>query len=329
MTMKYIDMHCDTLMILLFKDRDQMNLYDSPHTMVDLKRMQKGGQMAQFFAAFLPQPSTYEHFGVEMLDDDVYINTLHDALVRNVAEHSDIIEMAYNADDILRNDAAGKMSAVFTIEDGRSVNGSLEKLRHYHDDLGVRAISLTWNFRNCFGAPNSTDPAVMSEGLTEFGKDAVRYMQELGILVDVSHLSEGGFWDVADICTKPFVATHSNCRNLSPHQRNLSDEQLRKLADCGGITGINFAPAFLNSDIARTDSRAELMAVHARHMADVAGVDVIALGSDLDGIRGDLEVGSSDKFGLIEDALKRHGFTSDEIEKIFWKNAIRVMKETL
>ncbi|MBE6122356.1 MAG: dipeptidase [Clostridia bacterium] len=326
--MKFIDMHCDTLMVLLFKDKENMNLYESQHTMVDLKRMRQGGQMAQFFAAFLPSPGTYEHFGIDPIDDDAYIETLHDALLKNVNAHSDIISMAYNADDILNNDKEGKMSAVFTIEDGRSVNGSMEKLKHYYD-MGVRAIALTWNFHNCFGAPNSTDPKVMAEGLTEFGKDAVRYMQELGILVDVSHLSEGGFWDVADICTKPFIATHSNCRNLSPHQRNLSDEQLKKLAECGGVTGINFAPAFLNEDITRTDSRAELMAVHARHMADIAGTDVIALGSDLDGIRGDLEVGSSDKFGLIEDALKRHGFTNEEIEKIFWKNAIRVMKDTL
>ncbi len=326
--MKFIDMHCDTLMVLLFQDREKMDLYDSPYTMVDLKRMREGGQMAQFFAAFLPSPGTYERFSGEPMDDDVYIETLRAALLRNMEEHQDIIRMAYNADDILRNDAEGKMSAVFTIEDGRSVNGSLDKLRHYYD-MGVRAMALTWNFHNCFGSPNSSDPKIMAEGLTDFGKDAVRYMQELGMLVDVSHLSEGGFWDVAEICAKPFIATHSNCRDLSPHQRNLSDAQLKKLADCGGVTGINFAPAFLNADITRTDSRAELMAVHARHMANVAGTDVIALGSDLDGIRGDLEVGSSDKFGLIEDALKRHGFTNDEIEKIFWKNALRVMKDTL
>lgn len=326
--MKFIDMHCDTLMVLLFNDKEKMDLYDSPYTMVDLKRMRQGGQMAQFFAAFLPAESTYAHFGIEPLDDDVYIRTLHDALIRNVEEHSDIIAMAYTADEIEKNDREGKMSAVFTIEDGRSVSGSLEKLKMYHD-MGVRAIALTWNFKNCFGSPNSTDPVIMAEGLTDFGKDAVRYMQELGILVDVSHLSEGGFWDVADIVTKPFIASHSNSKKLSGHQRNLTDDQLRKLAECGGVTGINFAPQFLNSDLTRKDSTAELMAVHARHIVDTAGIDVLGLGSDLDGIRGDLEVGSSDKFGLIEDALKRHGFTSDEIEKIFWKNALRVMKDAM
>ena len=323
-----IDMHCDTLMLAMFRDGAEADVFSRPDPHLDVKRLVEGGAMAQFFAIFIPPQGVYKHFGIPELTPEQYINGCAKIFRNTIERHSDVLAEAKNADDIERNFKNGKVSAVLTMEDGVEVHGDMAKLDHFYD-MGVRARTLAWNFENCFGAPNSKDPAIMNKGLTEFGKEAVKHMQDIGMLVDVSHVSDGVFWDVYKQAKVPFVATHSNCRNLSPHQRNLSDEQLRKLADCGGITGINFAPAFLNSDIARTDSRAELMAVHARHMADVAGVDVIALGSDLDGIRGDLEVGSSDKFGLIEDALKRHGFTSDEIEKIFWKNAIRVMKETL
>lgn len=107
------------------------------------------------------------------------------------------------------------MSAVLTMEDGRMVNGEMEKLEYLYEE-GVRAISLTWNGANCFGFPNSREKEIMEAGLTSFGKEALERMNELGILIDVSHLSDGGFYDVARISKKPFAATHSNCRALTP-----------------------------------------------------------------------------------------------------------------
>lgn len=326
--MQHIDMHCDSLMQLVFKDPQNKNLMESEYTMVDFARMQKTGQMAQFFAAWLPPQRVYGMFGLPIMTDDEYIQACHDILVENVEKHSDIVGLATTADEIEANWKAGKMSAVFTIEDGRSVDGNLDNIKKYYD-MGVRAMTLTWNSYNCFGAPNSKNPLLMYDGLTAFGREAIQYMQELGMLVDVSHLSEGGFFDVANIVKKPFVATHSNCRALCPHQRNLSDDQLRLLAACGGATGINFGPEFLNADVSCPDSTAALMAKHARHMANVAGVDVIAIGSDFDGIHGNLEIGSCDKMGLLEDALRAEGFTNDDIEKIFYKNVLRVMKDAV
>lgn len=322
--MQFIDMHCDSLMIALFRDAKNMNLIDSSVTSVDFKRMKQGGQMAQFFAVFLPPEAGYKMFGVEPIPDEEYINRLHDSLLSNVKKAEDMIGMAYNAEDIRKNWAAGKTSAVLTMEDGKAVDGKMENLKRFYD-MGFRALSLTWNAHNCFGAPNSTDPKIMKEGLTDFGKEAVEYMQELGMLVDVSHLSEGGFYDVADVCKKPFAATHSNSIALCPHQRNLTDDQLRVMGNAGCVAGLNFGPEFLNMDITCKDSTAGLIAKHARHMADVGGIDCVGIGSDLDGIMGNLEIRDCTKVGLLESALKKEGFTAGEIEKIFYKNVLRVM----
>ena len=242
------------------------------------------------------------------LPDEEYIKTLASFLFQNVKKHQDLICMAYNGEDVERNLSAGKMSAVLTMEEGRAVDGKLENLKRFYD-IGFRALSLT--------------------GLTPFGREAVSYMQELGMLVDVSHLSEGGFYDVADICKKPFAATHSNCTALCPHPRNLTDDQIRVLGNAGGVTGINFAPEFLNEDMTSKTSTAARMAMHARHIADVGGVECVGIGSDLDGIFGNLEISDCSKMQLLADALEKEGFTGSEIEKIFYRNVLRVMKDSM
>lgn len=327
--MDFIDMHCDSLSVLLFTDPEEANLYHSKATMVDFERMKQAGQLAQFFAVFMPFPGAFEVFGAEPMDDEAYIQILRSYLLKNVEKHSDIIAMAYNAKDVQKNRDAGKMSAILSMEDGRAVDGKLENLKRFYR-MGFRAISLTWNMPNCFGSPNSSDPHVMQAGLTEFGKEAVAYMQELGILVDVSHLSEGGFYDVARICKKPFVATHSNCRGLlCPHPRGLTDGQLKILGDTGSVTGLNYGPEFLNENMECKDSTAQRIAKHARHMADVGGVECVALGSDFDGIEGNLEISDCTKVGLLETALRKEGFRTEEIEKIFCKNILRVMRDSM
>lgn len=326
--MQFIDMHCDSLMLSLFLDKQHTDLFHSPVTAVDFTKMQKGGQMAQFFAVFVAPLGAYQMFGAEPMEDEVYIQTLRSILLRNVSEHPDVIAMAYNAGDIQRNWEHGKRSAVLTMEDGRAVEGKLENLKRFYDQ-GFRALSLTWNTPNCFGAPNSADPQIMGQGLTDFGKEAVEYMQELGMLVDVSHLSESGFYDVARICKKPFAATHSNSRALCPHQRNLTDEQLKVLGNTGSVTGINFGPEFLNEDITCKESTAALMAKHARHMADVGGIECVGLGSDFDGIMGNLEISDCSKMELLEHALKKEGFSEEDIEKIFYKNVLRVLTDSV
>ena len=325
--MQFIDMHCDSLLKLM-ANPENTDLYDSPVTSVDFKRMRKGGQMAQFFAIFMLPEYGWDMVGMEPVSDEDYIAGCLKILNDNLKKYSDIAAPAKSAAEIEENFKAGKPSAVLTMEDGRAVLGRMENIERFYE-MGVRAVSLTWNHENCFGFPNSEDPALMQKGLTPFGKEAVEYMQQLGILVDVSHLSDGGFYDVADICKKPFVATHSNCRALSPHQRNLTDEMIRALADAGGVSGINFSPNFLNEDITAQSSTARLMAKHARHMADTGGIECVALGSDLDGIEGDLEVYDCAQLWRLEAALLKEGFSFSDIEKIFYKNVLRVMRDAV
>ena len=326
--MQFIDMHCDSVWTMFMQDPDIANLYNSKVTSVDFKRMKKGGQLAQFFAVCLMPKGCERELGIEPISWCYFIRLLREYLLRNVLEHQDIIEMAYNGDDICRNMKNGKMSAILSMEDGAAVDGNLDTLKTYYD-MGYRALTLTWNFENCFGAPNSKDPAIMKKGLSSFGLEAVEYMQELGMLVDVSHLSEGGFYDVARICKKPFAATHSNAIALCPHQRNLTDAQIRVLGETGSVTGLNFGPEFLNEDIACKKSTAALIAKHARHIADTGGIECVGIGGDLDGIEGELEISDCSKIYLLEDALKKEGFSEDDMEKIFYKNVLRVIRDTM
>ncbi|MCR4955148.1 MAG: dipeptidase [Lachnospiraceae bacterium] len=323
--MAFIDMHCDTLQVATFKNCD---LYDAKEISVDFKRMKKAGAMAQFFAIFMPDKETYDDFNVSPMEDQEYFDALFAKLLGGVKEHEDIIRRAYTAKDVLENYENNKMSAILTIEDGRMVNGDFEKLEDFYD-LGVRAIALTWNYENCFGYPNSKDPKMMQKGLKKFGKEAIEYMNELGIMVDVSHLSDGGFWDVEKIASKPFIATHSNCRELSPHQRNLTDDMIKALANKGGVMGLNFFPKFLNKDTADTKSTVDAMIAHLKHAKQIGGIEVLGLGGDLDGMSGDLEIGSSEDYPVLFDRLKKEGFTESEIDKITHENILRVMKDTL
>ena len=220
------------------------------------------------------------------------------------------------------------MSGLLTFEDGRVIAGKLDNLDAYYKK-GIRLISLTWNQENCFGFPNSTNPSIMERGLKDFGKDAVRRMNELGILVDVSHLSDGGFWDVVAISKKPFVASHSNSRDICPHVRNLTAEMIRALADKGGVAGINFGPEFIHPDKEKGKSNLEIMGRQIKELIKQGGTDCVALGSDFDGIEGDVEISSVDKVPLLFDYLHREGFSDDTIEKIAWRNIMRVMNDVL
>lgn len=324
--MNYIDMHCDTLMMAWMKK--QTDIYDQPDMMVDIKRLLQGCCKAQFFAIFMPSPGMKERMGLTQMDDDDYINHLSTIFRTTLEKHPESVAQAVSLADIRENAGAGKVSAVLTMEDGRSVDGKMEKLERYYG-IGVRVLGLTWNQANCFGSPNSPDAAVMQQGLTAFGKDAVVRMNELGMGIDVSHLSDGGFWDVAKLTKKPFFATHSNCRSLNPHPRSMTDEMIRALADKGGIMGVNFCPAFLVQDTENNRATCDMLTAQLRHMIRIGGEDCAAIGTDFDGMGGELEIGSADRMPLLFEALDKAGFTANEIEKIAFRNAERVLQEVL
>jgi membrane dipeptidase len=275
-------------------------------------------------AIFIPTNEIAEFFNVTHSPDEYFYACL-DVYRRELEANSDLISPILSFDDFSINANNGKMSAILTIEDGVIVYDSLAKLKELFD-LGVRLISLTWNFENCFGFPQSTDPELMKLGLKPFGIEAVRCMNELGIIVDVSHLSEGGFDDVAMHAKKPFTASHSCARALCNVSRNLTDRQLKVLGDKGGICGVNFAPQFLIEGA--TSAGIDDVVRHIRHIPDVAGVEAVAFGSDFDGFNGEIDFNSCDGMPLIVDALSEI-FSHKDLEKICNGNALRLFGDTL
>ena len=321
----YIDLHCDTLPRALRQEKD--TLFELKDTMTDLKKLRAGGCLAQCFAIFLP-PVPYVQKAADYPGDEAYIEALHRIFMQTEEKHGDIFSRIETAEDLSGLSASGKLGGILTMEDGRAVQGKLENLKRFYD-MGVRILGLLWNHANCFGAPNSTDPAVMNTGLTAFGREALAYMEELGMGIDVSHLSDGGFWDVVKLTGKPFFATHSNCRAMNPHPRSMTDEMIRALADKGGVMGINFCPEFLTEDISRTDARIDGIAAQLRYRINVGGLECAAIGTDFDGIGGTLEIPDASAMPQLFEALEARDFTADELEHIAFRNVMRVLEEIL
>ena len=316
----FIDLHCDTLLTLQQK---KCALKDAPGH-ISLDKLTNGGAMLQCFAAFIPLYETAEQCGIRDLPWDFFLKQA--ALFGKIsAEYPEYLAPVYCAADIEKNREQGMVSAMLTVEDGACIDGELSRLQTMYD-LGVRMITLTWNYENCIGFPNSADPGLHRKGLKEFGLAVLNEMGRLGMVVDVSHLSEGGFRDVAKESKKPFVASHSCARSLCDHSRNLTDAQLHTLGDAGGVCGVNFYSRFLRLNADHTENEDILR--HMAYIADHAGIDAVALGSDFDGIECTLEM--RDYSGLAHlGELIADRFGSDNAEKICYRNALRVFKNVI
>lgn len=328
MNYPYIDMHCDTLLRGFFKG--EQAIYDG-EGMQSIKKMTDAGQLAQFYAIFFPpSPKSDENTSVHppLPEDREFFELLRNQLYSQVKKHSDMVAMAHNYDEIIKNMKAGISSAILTVEDGRMVDGKMKNLQYMYDK-GVRAIALTWNSANCFGFPNSKDSEIMNKGLTDFGKEAIREMNRLGILVDVSHLSDGGFWDVAKLAKKPFIASHSNARTLTKHTRNLTDDMIRALAEKGGVAGINFGTEFIKRSPDTKFTKVEDLAAHVVHFISVGGEECVGLGTDFDGVEDTLEINGPEKMDLLFEELKRKGITERVLDKIASGNVLRVINDAM
>lgn len=332
--MKVIDMHCDTISEIYLKGltgKTENLCKNSLH--LDLESMQKGDYMLQNFALFTPlgrketgkSPFVY---GMKLLD------VFYEEMGKNREKISPVTTFA----EIAENMRQGKMSALLTLEEGGVCEGDIRLLRDFYR-LGVRMMTLTWNFPNELGYPANvtegvyvgTDFNTKRYGLTKTGIAFVKEMERLGIIIDVSHLNDQGILDVLRYTQKPIVASHSNARALCSHPRNLPDELIKAIAQRGGVIGINYCPAFLR-DWREDDhavSRVKDMVKHIRYIRRLAGVECIGLGSDFDGIEGELELSSPVMLPQLEKALRHEGFTENEIEAIFYKNVLRVYKQLL
>lgn len=321
--MKVVDMHCDTIGELWKAEKAGKPISLRSNSLhIDLEKMQKGDYLLQNFAMFV-------FLGREK---DPLVNVLEmiDVYNRAMAENADIIGPVLNYEDIEKNRAAGKLSGMLTIEEGAVLKGNPYVVRSLYQ-LGVRMLTLTWNFENEIGYPNTIvkakdfDPS-RHYGLKPEGIEIVREMNRVGMIVDVSHLGDDGFWDVVKYCDGPFVASHSNARAVCNHTRNMTDDMIRALADKGGVMGLNFCGDFLNPN---GKSRVEDMVRHAKHIINVGGSDILGLGTDYDGIDGDLELDHCDKMPLLAQEMERQGFSAQQIEKIFHGNVLRLYREVL
>jgi membrane dipeptidase len=228
-------------------------------------------------------------------------------------------------------DGDRSLAAVLHFEGAEAIDPGLERLGGFHD-AGLRSLGLTWSRPNAFAHgtpfdfPGSPDQGA---GLTEAGRALVRACNELGIVVDLAHLNERGFWDVAELSDAPLVASHSNAHGLCPSPRNLTDDQLRAIGESGGVVGINFCVAFVRDDGADDpDTPLSAIAAHAAHVAEVAGVEAVALGSDFDGATMPHELDKAAKLPALFDALEAFGFDEPELERIALGNWRRVLRAT-
>ncbi|MEE0741886.1 MAG: dipeptidase [Emergencia sp.] len=314
--MRIIDMHCDTL--IEGWRHPERSFYDG-ETSINLKLLKENGSLAQFFAMYLSRQE------METMDAYDILKGIYGYYRQMMSAHKELIGPAYSAADILENERQGRLSAFLTVEDGVFLDGKMERLEEVYN-MGVRLITLMWNFENSVGFPCSDDPEAHRKGLKPFGIEVVEKMNALGMIIDVSHMSEGGFYDVAKYSKKPFVASHSCARSLCNHRRNLTDDQLKTLGNAGGFVGVNFECSFLKegSDRATFDQIAE----HLVYMKNKAGIEAIGFGSDFDGIDDNGELVDYSGFSKLLSVLEKK-FTYDELDKICHDNALRVIGDVI
>lgn len=342
--MNIIDMHCDTLDQIRVRriKGEEVTLRQDDRLCVTLEKMKQSGYLLQNFAAFVELKRARSQYG----SDGAYqiARELMAIFKEEMAANQDRIHAVTSFAELAENERQGRMSALLTIEEGGTCCGDLGKLREFYTD-GVRMMTLTWNYENEIGYPAAVQGPSDREyqanenrafGLKETGIQFVEEMEQLGIIVDVSHLSDDGFFDVFEHTRKPFVASHSNARALCGHQRNLTDTMLRMLGERGGVTGLNLCPDFVIAHADAAGRRAQdgknlldYLACHAVHMMDVGGSACVGLGTDFDGFD---EEGQPKDASFMQDlawALHRQHVSDDRIDDIMYRNVYRLYRELL
>lgn len=309
--MKFIDFHADTLYRLFYqKDHELGTLWEN-RCSVDIKRLRCSHYAAQFFACFLDldeKPRLDSHY------QDVL--GMIDLFYQQIYEHESEVRFAGSYQDYVENEKQGILSGFLSLEEGGVLENRMERLEELYEK-GVRVINMTWNHENCLAYPHK-DPHSQQKGLKPFGREVLERMNELGIVADVSHLSDGGFWDIARYGRCPMIATHSNARALRCVSRNLSDEMIRAIADSGGLIGLNFYSNFLSEDPV---SRVADLLRHCRHIINVGGEEVLGVGTDFDGMDIELEIDGAKDMPKFADALVSGGFSERQAERICYRNA--------
>lgn len=318
-----VDTHCDALQCLYPGRVDPL----TPHRLelglgkrakvghVDIPRLVEGGvdcQVLAVGAARVIFPPRAVKTALQMID----------IFYRECEKNREKIAPVFAYDDIVKVHSEGRVAVMLAVEGGEVIGGDSGVLRMLHR-LGVRMFSLVYHRSELADGASQN---ITKGGLTTLGLEIAEELQRLRVLIDVSHINDAGFWDLIEVVKAPMIASHSSCRELCDHPRNLSDEQIRAIADRGGVVGINFAPNFIHP----TEATVERVVDHIDHVADIAGVDYVGLGSDFDGIR-DTPRGLEDvtKIPNITKALVEREYPPHDIKKILGNNHLRVFKQVI
>lgn len=305
------DLHCDTSLALLGKSLREIGSLRKNDCHIDLERAATLAGYAQCFACFT---TLLEHLPEGMTIAQLFEHEMITVL-REVEANRDLIELAYSADDVKSLYAKNKMAAILTIEGPAGFDFDPDLLEDLYQ-IGFRITTLGWNEKNPLCGSHKT-----GGGLTAKGREYVFEAQRLGMLIDVSHLSDEGFWDIMNITNAPIIASHSNSRSVYNVSRNLTDDMFKAICQTGGVVGLNLYSHFLGEN-ATLDTACD----HILHWMELGGCKNIALGGDLDGCE-KLPAGFADvqDYPKLADALLRRGLSEQEVADIFWNNALGVI----
>ena len=308
----------------------------------DYPRLIESGITGVFMSAYIdPEKWTFRTPDQSWEQVRIYLDTIHAFANR----HPDRLLFATTAEQIRQAKRDGKVAILIGVEGGHAIENSLDNLRELHR-RGVRYMTLTWNNGNEWAGAAAGLNNTRSGGLTDRGREIVREMNRLGILVDISHVSDSTFYDAVATSTYPVIASHSSARALNRHRRNLSDDQLRAVARNGGVVNVNFYSAFIDSVfLERSEALAgndaairalprpalAVLLDHFEHIIRVAGIDHVGIGSDFDGVGGLLPEGMDDvtRLPLIVQGLLDRGYSEADVRKVLGGNMLRVMERAI
>lgn len=313
MNFPVFDLHCDTALALLGKDLQQAGSMRKNEYHIDLERAAQLPGYAQCFACFTtPRDNRPGGTTVTQLFEREMVSVL-----REVEINRDLISLVYSAKEIEENRKNGKMSAILTIE-GPAGFGFDPALLEDLYKVGFRITTLGWNEKNVLCGSHKT-----GGGLTDLGKEYVFEAQRLGMLIDVSHISDEAFWDIMEITNAPVIASHSNSRAVYDVSRNLTDDMFKAICQTGGVAGLNLYPGFLGEN-----ATLDTVCNHVIHWLELDGEKHVALGGDLDGVEAlpDGFAGVQDYPKLAECLLAR-GVSEQTVHDIFWNNAMGVIQK--
>jgi membrane dipeptidase len=314
MNFPVFDLHCDTALALLGDDCKNVGSLRKNEYHIDLERAKALSGYAQCFACFTT-PMMEEWYGISPIT--IFERELA-TIQREVFENSDLICLACSAAQIEKNRIEGKMSAILTLEGPAGISYDPERLQDLYR-IGFRMTTLTWNEKNPLAGSHQT-----GGGLTDQGRDFVKEAQRLGMIIDVSHISDEGFWDFLEVTNAPVVASHSNSRSFCGHSRNLTDDMFRAICQTGGVAGFNQYADFVGEN-----PTLDTVCDHILHLLEMdCDCRHMALGADLDGCD-TLSAGFDgiQSYPALATRLLARGVTDEMVRNLFWNNAWRVMKQ--